>query len=71
VSAYEIVVQGRMSRRSEPVRDGARVLPGCGHTTMLAEVIDQAELYGLLNRPSALGIELISVNRATRPTPRG
>ena len=66
MAEYEIVVRGRMSYRSAPVLDGARLIPGCGYTTLKAEAIDQAQLYGLINRLSCLGIELISINRITR-----
>jgi hypothetical protein len=61
---YEIVVRGRLSSRYEGAFDGARLVPRRGHTTLCADVVDQSQLYGLLNRLRDLGIELVSVNPA-------
>jgi hypothetical protein len=61
---YEIVVRGRLSSRYEGAFDGARLVPRHGHTTLCADVVDQSQLYGLLNRLRDLGIELVSVNPA-------
>ena len=59
---YEIVVRGRLSSRYEGAFDGARLVPRHGHTTLCADLVDQSQLYGLLNRLRDLGIELVSVN---------
>jgi hypothetical protein len=61
---YEIVVRGRLSSRYEGAFDGASLVPNHGQTTLCAELVDQSQLYGLLNRLRDLGIELISVNPA-------
>jgi hypothetical protein len=61
---YDIVVRGRLSSRYEYAFDGARLVPHDGQTTLRADLIDQAQLYGLLNRLRDLGIELVSVNPA-------
>ena len=61
---YEIVVRGRLSSRYEGAFDGARLVPRHGHTTLCADLVDQSQLYGLLNRLRDLGIELVSVNLA-------
>jgi len=61
---YEIVVRGRLSSRYECAFDGARLVPRNGQTTLRADLIDQSQLYGLLNRLRDLGIELVSVNLA-------
>lgn len=61
---YDIVVRGRLSTRYECAFDGARLVPHHGQTTLRADLIDQAQLYGLLNRLRDLGIELVSVNPA-------
>ena len=62
---YEIVVRGRLSSRYEGAFDNARLVPHNGQTTLRAELVDQSQLYGLLNRLRDLGIELVSVNPAT------
>ena len=59
---YEIVVRGRLSRRYEGAFDGVTLVPRDGQTTLRADLADQSQLYGLLNRLRDLGIELISVN---------
>ena len=59
---YEIVVRGRLSRRYEYAFDGVTLVPDNGHTTLRAELADQSQLYGLLNRLRDFGIELVSVN---------
>ena len=61
---YEIVVRGRLSSRYECAFDGATFVPRHGQTTLRADLIDQSQLYGLLNRLRDLGIELVSVNPA-------
>ena len=61
---YEIVVRGRLSSRYESAFDGTRLVPHHGQTTLRAELVDQSQLYGLLNRLRDLGIELVSVNPA-------
>jgi hypothetical protein len=61
---YEIVVRGRLSSRYEGAFDGTRLVPRQGQTTLCADLIDQSQLYGLLNRLRDLGIELVSVNPA-------
>ena len=61
---YEIVVRGRLSSRYECAFDGAMLVPRHGQTTLCADLIDQSQLYGLLNRLRDLGIELVSVNPA-------
>lgn len=59
---YEIVVRGRLSRRYEAAFDGVTLVPGAGITTLRADLTDQSQLYGLLNRLRDFGIELLSVN---------
>ena len=59
---YEIVVRGRLSRRYECAFDGVTLEPARGQTTLRADLVDQSQLYGLLNRLRDFGIELVSVN---------
>jgi hypothetical protein len=59
---YEIVVRGRLSNRLECAFDGVTLVPRNGQTTLSADLVDQSQLYGLLNRLRDLGIELVSVN---------
>ena len=59
---YDIVVKGRLSERYESAFDGVALEPGQGETRLLADLTDQSQLYGLLNRLRDFGIELVSVN---------
>jgi hypothetical protein len=61
---YDIVVRGRLSTRYESAFDGVKLEPRNGETTLRAESLDQAQLYGLLNRLRDFGLELISINAA-------
>jgi hypothetical protein len=64
---YDIVVRGRLSSRYECAFDGVTLEPRLGETRLLADLADQAQLYGLLNRLRDFGIELVSVNAVPRP----
>ena len=58
---YEIVVRGRLSKRYGAAFDGMTLVSRDGETIMTGAFLDQAQLYGLINRLRDLGIELISV----------
>lgn len=51
-----------MSRRYESAFDGVQIEARAGATVLHANVADQSQLYGLLNRLRDFGIELVSVN---------
>ena len=58
---YEIVVRGRLSERYGAAFDGSTLQSRAGETTLSGALLDQSQLYGLINRLRDLGIELISV----------
>jgi hypothetical protein len=58
---YEIVVRGRLSKRYGAAFDGMTLVSRDGETIMTGAFLDQAQLYGLINRLRDLGIELVSV----------
>jgi hypothetical protein len=58
---YEIVVRGRLSERYGAALEGTTLECRNGETTLRGAFLDQAQLYGLINRLRDLGIELISV----------
>lgn len=64
---YEICIQGHLSSRREGWFEDMTVtrLPE-GVTMLVGPVLDQAALYGLLNRIRDLGVPLISVRRRER-----
>jgi hypothetical protein len=59
---YDIVVRGRLSARYSRAFDGVELDPRDGETRLRADLSDQSQLYGLLNRLRDFGLELISVN---------
>jgi hypothetical protein len=68
---YEIVVRGRLSRRYECAFDDTTLVPRSGQTMLRADLADQSQLYGLLNRLRDFGIELVSVNSVPAPSDAG
>ncbi len=57
-----ITVAGRMSRRLTVAFDGMTVVRRTGTTELIGEVVDQAQLHGLLSRIRDLGLELVSMD---------
>ena len=53
-----ITVRGRLSRRLASAFDGMAPCYRRGHTDLVGEIADQAQLYGLLSRIRDLGLEL-------------
>jgi hypothetical protein len=64
---YDIVVRGRLSSRYAGAFDGVTLEPRPGETRLHADLADQAQLYGLLNRLRDFSIELVSVNAVSQP----
>ena len=65
---YQIKVQGRLDERWAHWFDGMSIAleqaeDGSTVTVLTGTVIDQAALYGLINRVRDLGLPLISVGR--------
>lgn len=59
---YRLVVRGRLSDRLASAFDGLDVEPGEGQTVLSGRFLDQSQLYGVLDRLRALGIEIVSLN---------
>ena len=57
-----ITIRGRLSRRLASAFDGMTPVSRRGATDLVGEVVDQAQLYGVLARIRDLGLELESVN---------
>jgi hypothetical protein len=67
-ATYQIKVQGRLEERWAQWFDGMsiafeRAEDGSTVTVLTGSVVDQAALYGLINRMRDLGLPLISVGR--------
>lgn len=70
-TVYRIVVRGELSARYVPAFEGMTIAAGDGQTAITGPVIDQAHLYGLLNRVGDLGLELVSINPTLEPAAPG
>jgi len=57
-----IKVRGRLSARLANAFDGMTLVRRSGATELVGEVVDQAQLHGLLTRIRDLGLELEFVN---------
>ena len=60
-TSYRIVVGGELSERYARAFDGMEMEARSGQTILTGEVVDDAQLYGILERLSALGLRLVSV----------
>ena len=65
-SVYRITVRGRLSERFASAFDGMTLHPSPGKTTLVGELADQSQLFGLLDRIRDFGLDLLSVEEVTR-----
>jgi len=65
--SYEIRVKGRLSDSVAAAFEGMRASVEPVETVIHGPVLDQAALYGLLDRIQALGLELVEVRRLPDP----
>jgi hypothetical protein len=58
---YRIVVRSELSERYAAAFEGMEMETKSGLTVLTGKIIDQPHLYGILDRLSGLGLELVSV----------
>ena len=58
---YRIVVRSELSERYAAAFEGMEMDTKSGLTVLTGKIIDQPQLYGILDRLSGLGLELVSV----------
>jgi hypothetical protein len=58
---YRFCVRGRLTERLAMALEGMTLSPGTVDSTFTGEIKDQSQLFGLLDRISDLGLELVSV----------
>jgi len=62
-SRYEITVRGRLTDTMLTAFDGLHASPAAADTVLRGEIVDQAALFGVLERVESLGLELLDVRR--------
>ncbi|MGH8973920.1 MAG: hypothetical protein ACRD0C_12050 [Acidimicrobiia bacterium] len=60
---YRIVVRGRLSERDAAAFEDMTLEPGVGVTILEGELVDQAQVYGVLDRLRGLDLELVSFSQ--------
>lgn len=60
---YEITVRGRLTDTMLTAFDGLHASPTAADTVLRGEIVDQAALFGVLERIESLGLELLDVRR--------
>jgi hypothetical protein len=68
-SVYRIVVEGVLGPRYEAAFTRMRLTAVGGNTEIVGRVEDQAELQGLLDSVTALGLSLVSVTPLDEDAP--
>jgi hypothetical protein len=71
---YRIVLRGELSPRFRALFECMSLECAGGNTVLVGDLVDQADLAGVLNQVQALGLELLSVNQdepASVPPPSG
>ena len=68
---YRLTIEGELSDRVGAVFEGMALTRETGTTVLVGPVADQAQLMGLFQRVSDLGLTLISAAPADVPEPGG
>jgi hypothetical protein len=58
---YRIVVRSELSERYALAFEGMKMETKDGQTILTGEIIDQPQLFGILDRINGLGLQLLSV----------
>ena len=69
MTVYTIVVKGELSDRFSSSFDGMSLHAGDGETALVGDIVDQAQLQGVLAQVADLGLVLLRVGQADRTTP--
>lgn len=64
-ATYRLVVRGELDARFAYLFEGMTMERVGGTTVLTGEVIDQAMLYGFIERIEELGLELLAVQQLT------
>ncbi len=68
--SIRITVRERLSERLATAFEGVTLVPGASATELVGELVDQAQLHGLLTRIRDLGLTLqsVTVSDTNHPT---
>lgn len=66
---YRITIRGRLSERFAARFDGLTLVPSGETTVLTGDLVDQAQLHGVLDRIRDLGLELVAVEACPAPNP--
>ena len=61
-TTYRIVVRSELSERYAVAFEDMEMETNSGLTVLTGKIIDQPQLYGILDRLSGMGLELLSVH---------
>jgi DNA-directed RNA polymerase specialized sigma24 family protein len=64
LTRYRIAVRGRLSRRLSSAFEGMALEDGPHGSVLVGDLLDQGQLYGMLDRLRDFGIELLGVEQA-------
>jgi hypothetical protein len=62
-ATYQLVIRGELGERYGYLFEGMQMESTGGTTTLVGRVLDQAQLFGLIERIEELGLELVSVQQ--------
>jgi hypothetical protein len=65
---YRIVVRSELSERYSVAFEEMEIETNSGLTVLTGEIMDQPQLYAILDRLSGMGLELLSVQRLPEGT---
>jgi hypothetical protein len=63
---YRITVRGRLTEHLGGAFDGMTLDQGAENTALVGDMMDQAQLFGVLDRLRDFGIELIGVEEISQ-----
>ena len=69
IRRYRITVRGRLTERFASAFEGMALEPGRGESTLVGEIADKAQLFGLLDRVRNFGLELVRVEPVASVSP--
>lgn len=61
---FRVVLRGRLSARFESAFEGMELVPGTGETALVGS-LDQAQLWGILERAREFGLELLRIEEVS------